>query len=524
MNCERWGPLLSLYHDGVLDPARREEMRAHLHECPFCTARLAEYRLLDRRVAGAFSVQPSPRFTRAVLAATGEQDLAAVRAARRNRAGRRRAQMIMGGLTGASAAGLIALALGVVANLPPARVAHPSAVARAVRVSIPESMGSPRRPSVHDMALTTPHAPRGVIAFGTPARETRNLAYPIAARPAFTEATIPVHATHVDRAALLHITSGAPLPGPDAVGPLWSGDSRSLLYLTDWRADPQTGWMVGTLMRYSPAGTVRIHDLVRDFAWSPDDRSIVYAAQTPDAGADNELAQDLHIVRAGGSGDRVLCRVDRASVEYLGDHITAVQQGRPVSIDPVTGASSPLGQIPAVRIAGADSGFWALSAGERFFAYQDSAGLRVWDRARGGMLVLRNSLARFAQASFHFSWDGREIFYSTFDGHYTRLYRQSLDPLESPQPLAGGRPLHGPILQVGAPSPDGTLLNYRTGQNSTALSYVIDTRHGLPHLLLPPGDAGVGPVGSWSPDGTRFVYTTYRGDVAVRSAIAQIAR
>jgi hypothetical protein len=78
-------------------------------------------------------------------------------------------------------------------------------------------------------------------------------------------------------------------------------------------------------------------------------------------------------------------------------------------------------------------------------------------------------------------------------------------------------------VQIGSPSPDGTILNFRTGQNNTAVSYVIDSRHGPPHPVLPPG-AGVGPVGAWSPDGARFVYTIYRDEIAVRSAIAQIVR
>jgi hypothetical protein len=38
--------------------------------------------------------------------------------------------------------------------------------------------------------------------------------------------------------------------------------------------------------------------------------------------------------------------------------------------------------------------------------------------------------------------------------------------------------------------------------------------------LLPPG--GVGTVGYWSPDGRRLVYTVYRDQEAVRSAIARV--
>jgi hypothetical protein len=335
------------------------------------------------------------------------------------------------------------------------------------------------------------------------------------------EATVTRSEAHIDRAAFVHVIPNAILNDRDAVGPLWSWDSRSLLYLSDWHTDSRTGWNVGTLMRYSAGGTIQIHDLVRDYAWSPDDQSIAYAAAAPDAGADSALAEDLHITRAGG--DRILCRVDRASIEFLTSHITAVQQGRLVAIDPTTGAITPLDHMPALRIADEASAFWALSAGERFFAYQDGTGLRVWDRARGGPLVVQNGLAAFGAASFHFSWDGRQLFYSTFDGHQTRLYRQTLDPLGAPRALDDGKPLPGPIVQVGSPSPDGTILNFRTGQFNTAVSYVIDSRHGPPHPVLPPG-AGVGPVGAWSPNGTRFVYTIYRDDIAVRSAIARIVR
>ena len=70
MTCEHCGPLLSLYHDGMLEPKQREEVRAHLHSCPTCAARLARYRQMDEQIAGALRIAPSPRFSHAVLTAT----------------------------------------------------------------------------------------------------------------------------------------------------------------------------------------------------------------------------------------------------------------------------------------------------------------------------------------------------------------------------------------------------------------------------------------------------------------------
>jgi hypothetical protein len=528
MTCERCGPLLSLYHDGMLEPKQREDMRAHLQRCPECTAQLARYTRIDAQIAQALRVTPSPRFSRAVLAATSAKEMTVALHARRRRSARRRVQVLLGSVTGASAAALIALALGVASGMTPLRPAQHGNLAQVVRTSVPMTTESPLRDRATGTAAAMPSVTRDIlrarVATRMPAWISTRPATPPPARRHLAEATITAVAAPADQAALLHISAATPLNEQDAGGPLWSWDSRSLLYRTNQRLDALTGWYVYTLMRYSPTGTITIHDLVQDFAWSPDDRGIVYTAQAPDAGTTSDLAQDLHVVHADGSGDRVLGRVDRASVEYLTGHITAVRQGRLVAINPASGASAPLDALPPLRIAAEDSAFWALSAGERFFAYQDGSGLRVWDRQHGGRLVLRNDLARFGQASFHFTWDGTAIFYSTFDGNYTMLYQQSLDPPGDPRALNDGKPLHGPILQVGSPSPDGSMVNFRTGQNNTAISYLIDARQGPAHRLLPPNGVGVGPVSSWSPDGTRFVYTVYRDHQAVGSAIARVTR
>ena len=267
-------------------------------------------------------------------------------------------------------------------------------------------------------------------------------------------------------AAQLRLAPGPALPQADVRSPLWSPDSTSLLYLTGFRLDMRTDWYSGTLVRYGPSGAITLGKLVRNYAWSPDGKRIAYTTQAADATDAGRLSQDLHLVAADGRGDRVLCRVDRASVEYLGGRILALQAGRPVRIDPLRGGSAPLGDLPAaLRMTDDDNGFWALSANERFFASMDRIGLRIWDRERGGALVLRQELtrrgegelSRRGESGFHFSRDGNTIYYSTFDGHYTKLYRQTLDPPGAPQPLNLGLPLPGPILLVGSPSPDGAL-------------------------------------------------------------------
>ncbi len=171
-------------------------------------------------------------------------------------------------------------------------------------------------------------------------------------------------------------------------------------------------------------------------------------------------------------------------------------------------------------MADENSAFSALSGNERFFAYQDGSGLRVWDRTQHALLILRQPLARHNVASFHFSWDGNTIFYSTYDGQHASLWRQSLAPLGSPVKLDTNQPLPGPIDLVGPPSPDGSIVNIGVGSGAAARNYLLVAGSGQPHALLPPG--GVGPVGWWSPDGRHLVYIIYHGDQPVLSGIARV--
>jgi hypothetical protein len=57
VNCKRIRPLLSVYHDGELDPARETDVAAHLAACPECTRVLDEYRALGQDVRGLPSVR-----------------------------------------------------------------------------------------------------------------------------------------------------------------------------------------------------------------------------------------------------------------------------------------------------------------------------------------------------------------------------------------------------------------------------------------------------------------------------------
>ena len=524
MNCKACKAQLSRYHDGALDPEHRETMRAHLRGCAGCAAEFEAYRRADAAIGGAFTVTPDPRFTRAVLARTsnrtnlpahGSEAAVAIEVLPRRRAGQR-GQLLLGGFTGASTAALIVAALAVGANPGPR---HAPAAGLAAQQA-PATFAQRALVAAHTAIMPTgKHAPHHT---GRTSRE-RSLA---------SATTIPSPA-RLDHAPLLRLAPGPALPQAEVRSPLWSPDSTSVLYLTGFTLDARTDWYSGTLVRYSPSGTLTLGKLVRNYAWSPDGQRIAYATQAADATDAGSLTQDLHIVAADGAGDRVLCRIDRASVQYLGDRILALQAGRPVRIDPLHGSSAPLGSLPAgLRLTDDDNGFWALSANGRFFASMDRLGLRIWDRGRGhgGALVLRQELtrrgdgevSRRGESSFHFSQDGNTIYYSTFDGHYTKLYRQTLDPPGAPQPLNLGMPLPGPILLVGSPSPDGTLVSFQIGTRDAARSYVIDAYRGRPRLLLPPG--GIGPVGALSPDGTKMIATTYQGDRATGSRIVAIGR
>jgi|GEM_PF-1856687 len=530
MNCKACKAQLSRYHDGALDPERRETMRAHLRGCADCAAEFEAYRRADAAIGGAFRVTPDPRFTRAVLARTsnrtnlpahGSEAAVAIEVLPRRRAGRRGpgtgyplGGVLLGGFTGASTAALIVAALALGTN--PGR-SHAPAVGL-VAQQVPATF-APLVAAHTAIMLSGEHGP------DHPSRTRRE-------RSPASATTVPSPA-RLDHAPLRRLAPGPALPQADVRSPLWSPDSTSVLYLTGFALDARTDWYSGTLVRYSPSGTLTLGKLVRNYAWSPDGQRIAYATQAKNATDAGSLTQELHIVAADGTGDRVLCRVDRASVQYLGDRILALQAGRPVRIDPLHGTSAPLGNLPAaLRLTDDDNGFWALSANGRFFASMDRLGLRIWDRGHGhgGALVLRQELtrrgdgevSRRGESSFHFSQDGNTIYYSTFDGHYTKLYRQTLDPPGAPQPLNFGLPLPGPILLVGSPSPNGTLVSFQIGTRDAARSYVIDAYRGRPRLLLPPG--GIGPVGALSPDGTKMIATTYQGDRATGSRIVAIER
>jgi hypothetical protein len=261
---------------------------------------------------------------------------------------------------------------------------------------------------------------------------------------------------------------------------------------------------------------------VRSFSWSPDGRFIAYTSQQASAKGDSE-AQDLHVVQRDGESDRVMGGADRTNIGWFASGIIVVQHGTIVVVNPARDTTTPLSNVPGLKVADDSEGFLALSAGARFVAYQDGTGLRVWDRDRRGVLVLRQRFTRLAESSFHFSWDGKTIFYSTYDNTgYTMLYRQQLAPLGNAVALNSGRPLHGPINLVGPPSADNSVVSFRIGSGATAHNYVIDARNGPAHSLLPP--TGVGPVGWWSPDGRHLVYTVYRGGEALYTDVAQVTK
>jgi len=498
MTCEQVASLLSRYHDGALDGRRRAVVEAHLQSCPACVTRLAGYRTLDTQIARALTVAPRPGFRQSVLeAAEWHGEPADQRVV--PWFGTRLSQVFHGTLAGAGVAAFMIMAFALWTSFS-SRPEHGQNVAVSLPASTPAVRGSS---GVHAGALAT------AATHSTPA-------VPLTSAASTEQAQAP----HADKAGQLHIAREAVLTSGAVHGPLWSPDSRSLLYLTNWGVHCRDDWYCGTLKLWTAQGTRTIAQKVRSFTWSPDGRFIAYTAERP-AGKSADEPQDLHVARPDGLQDRVLGGADRANVEWLASGIMVVRRGTLVMVDPTSGVASKLTHVPSLRVADDSEGFVAMSGNERFLAYQDITGLRIWDRARGGILVLREPLTRFAESSFHFSWDGTAVFYSEYDQRYTKLYRRLLAPLGPAVALNHDQPLQGPITLVGSPSPDNSIVSFRIGSGATARNFVIDAVQGTAYLLLPP--AGVGPIGWWSPDGRSLVYTVYRGDDALYTGIARVS-
>jgi Tol biopolymer transport system component/anti-sigma factor RsiW len=525
MTCEKCRPLLSLYHDGQLTGPRSTEgemVRAHLADCPACAAILAGYRQDEARIAVSLTIPPSARLRASVLAATIHSDTAG-RRTHVERSRRSQGRILFGGLAGGSVAVVAVLLLALMSNLTvrndqrTQQIAAPPQAPVTALAWVAGVQGTPATSSVPRLGAA-PHS-RVTVSRPDPvaAALTPRVGSPLVTTSSITPAP-------VDRATTIRLSAGAVLSSGAIRDPLWSPDSRSLLYLTDWAVDPATGWFAGTLMRYGPSGTVQLATQVRRFDWSPDGRSVAYA--TEERGASDNLADSLeadrlHVVGADGKNDRMLTGVDRANVEWFADGIAAVQDGTVVHIQPTTGQATPLTAMPGVKVADEQSAFYALSADQQFFAYQDGTGLRIWNRDRSTAQIIFQAKSRYMATSFHFSWDGNTIFYSVFDGKNSVLYRQVLSPLGQPTALNNGLSIQGPVDLVGPTSADGAVLNFRTGTGANTRNYLTDTQSGSARLLPTPG--GVGPVGWWSPDGRRMVYVLYQGDTAVRSGIARVS-
>jgi Putative zinc-finger/WD40-like Beta Propeller Repeat len=504
MACNQILPLLSPYFDGVLEPVQRVAVRQHVAGCEACASRLAEYEKLDKSIAASLSITPRAGFRNAVLARTSHRQYPA--SAVSSRSGKRFGQIAFGSLTGATVAVLAILLVVAAANVTPHH-GRPSNLA---------ASGGDRfktaRPTPGHMAK----APYGHVIL-TPTLGVSP--WPSQTQPVVASIDHNTPVPPVDRAALVRVSRETILSGGAVHGPLWSPDSKSILYLSNWDFTCADGWYCGTLQRYTAGITKKIATDVRAFTWSPDGQEIAFASQAHNYSSLGE-PQTLHIATAAGTGSRAVVDVDRANVEWLPIGILAVRSHALTLIDPVSGRYAPLSDLPAFSAADESSAFFAVSENGRFVAYQDGTGLRVWDRRRHGVLVLWQPLSKFGTSSFHFSWDGNTIFYSTYDQQYTKLFRLQLAPLGQALALNDGRPLHGPIDLVGPPSADNSVVNFRIGIGASARNYVIDAGHGSAHMLLPPD--GVGPLGWWSPDGHHLIYMVYRGDSARFTAIAAV--
>ncbi|HOO15749.1 MAG: zf-HC2 domain-containing protein [Phycisphaerae bacterium] len=73
MTCQDAQKQLSAYHDGELDPARREDLVAHLQTCPACRAYLARLSLLNRVLQSGTPAEVPANLLPRVLGALASQ-------------------------------------------------------------------------------------------------------------------------------------------------------------------------------------------------------------------------------------------------------------------------------------------------------------------------------------------------------------------------------------------------------------------------------------------------------------------
>jgi len=405
ITCDRCRALLSLYHDAVLVGNRGSEgdaVRAHLADCPDCAAILAAYRRDEARITAALISTPNPRLRAAVLAATVHRGTGESRPVR-ERPLRRRGQILIGGLGGAGMAVLAILLVALAGNL--SRSGHQTPqlasstqgratalawVAGAQVGSDPLLGGQNGVPNAHPTAAPPAPAPLGQAPPLAPAIGPLVTARDTAPAP-------------VDHAASLRMSPETILAAGAIRLPLWSPDSASLLYLSHWAVDPATGWYAGALMRYNSAGIIQLATEVRDFDWSPDGHSVVYTTENAAPSGDPRVgleAARLHVVRADGTSDRLLSGVDHANVEWFPAGIVAVQSGVLVQIDPSTGRAFPLAGIPSVAIAAEPSGFFALSANERFLPTRMGAASGSGIGPRAAPSSCRGSMSAFPRLGF----------------------------------------------------------------------------------------------------------------------------
>jgi len=58
-DCDRFAEMISAYFDNQLGPDQRQQLEAHLHTCPNCTRRLADYQAIRNAIAGTHAHPPS---------------------------------------------------------------------------------------------------------------------------------------------------------------------------------------------------------------------------------------------------------------------------------------------------------------------------------------------------------------------------------------------------------------------------------------------------------------------------------